>query len=184
MVEETKKDPVWTALNEVFDEYRDRQIRILRYERQIAGLKTEAAKLQAKVVALARICEHEIVPSSFLGQFLTETAAAGITDGVRAVLQANGKWMTPTEIRTDLLRLGYDLSGYTNVMASIHTVLSRLRSSGEVRKGIRKPKRVPVYRWAAAVANDEKDASVVLVKETSIIDALKSSLTKDKEKSD
>jgi hypothetical protein len=41
--------------------------------------------------------------------------------------------MTPADVRDRLLAIGVDLSGYTNPLSAIHTVLKRLRQAGELR---------------------------------------------------
>ena len=41
--------------------------------------------------------------------------------------------MTPLDVRERLLSIGVDLSGYSNDLAVIHTVLKRLNEAGELR---------------------------------------------------
>ena len=164
-IHEPTKDPVREALDQLFKDYRDRQIRITRTESMMSQLKAEAAKLQSKIVALARVCDQEIEPDSLLGRFLAETAASGLTNGIRAVLQANREWTTPTAIRDDLLRLGYDLSDYKNVMASIHTVLGRLVEAKEVERILKKGKEITSYRWKSAPSGEDSELAKQLKKD-------------------
>jgi hypothetical protein len=63
---------------------------------------------------------------------LTPTVPLSITDAVRLAIRA-GVPMTPPEVRDRLLSIGVDLSGYTNELAVIHTVLKRLNEAGEIR---------------------------------------------------
>ena len=63
---------------------------------------------------------------------LTPTVPLSITDAIRLAIRA-GVPMTPTEVRDRLLAIGVDLSGYTNELAVIHTVLKRLNEAGEIR---------------------------------------------------
>ena len=140
-------DPIKPVLDDLFSQYLAVEAQKNAERLKLLELDTQGAKLQSKIVALARACDEEIAPDSRLGMFLVETAAAGITDGVRSVLKANDGWMSPSDIRTGLRRLGYDLDGYTNVLASIHTVLGRLRENKEIDRGVKKPNRSPVYRW-------------------------------------
>jgi hypothetical protein len=57
----------------------------------------------------------------------------GLTDVIREALKANDEVpMSPTQIRDKLLQVGYDLSGYKNVQAAIHTTLTRLVKMGEI----------------------------------------------------
>ena len=111
-----------------------------------AEIDTEIAKLTPKIVSLSTVCE-DIDPQSELGQFLLETTATGLTDGVRAVLRGNGDWMAAIDIRNSLLRLGYNLSGYANAGAAIHTVLKRLTESQEVMRGIQPKTKKTVFKW-------------------------------------
>jgi hypothetical protein len=68
-------------------------------------------------------------------QKLAETVAGppGFTDSVRNVLRnVPSQALTAKKVR-DLLRgAGFDLSSYTNPLASIHTILKRLAERGEV----------------------------------------------------
>ena len=63
---------------------------------------------------------------------LTPTVPLSITDAVRLAIRA-GVPLTPPEVRDRLLSIGVDLSGYTNELAVIHTVLKRLNEAGEIR---------------------------------------------------
>lgn len=69
----------------------------------------------------------------------------GLTDAVRKVLQANGKFMTPVGVRTGLRTLGFDIGRYKNPLASIHTVLKRLKDAGEVEPGLIEDN--TAYKW-------------------------------------
>jgi hypothetical protein len=63
---------------------------------------------------------------------LTPTVPLGLTDACRLVLRS-GLPMTPVAVRDRLLAIGVDLSGYSNELSAIHTVLKRLNESGELR---------------------------------------------------
>jgi hypothetical protein len=151
-------DPVKDALTSLYRRYRAIEEQKDMHRAKLEELETESAKLQPKIVALAMALDDEIRPDSDLGLFLAETAAAGLTDGVRTVLRATDVCRTPTEIRDGLLRLGYDLSGYSNVLASIHTILGRLRESGEVKKVVsnRKGAKETGYIWKTDPKETEK----------------------------
>jgi hypothetical protein len=144
-------DPVKSALAALFDRHRLMVREKVYHELRAAEMESEAAKLLPKIVALANALDEPVDPNSELGTFLTELAASGLTDGVRTVLRATDTCKTPMEIRDGLLRLGYDLSGYSNVLASIHTILGRLRDSGEVKKVVstRRGGKETGYIWKA-----------------------------------
>src|SRR5215217_4571484 len=130
-------DPVKAALLSLFEKHQELENTKAFCRSMLQDLESEDAKLQPKIVALASALDEEIDPESPLAHYLTEIAAAGLTEGVRAVLRANETCLTPTEIRDGLLRLGYDLKGYTNVLASVHTILGRLIESDEIEKKVR-----------------------------------------------
>ena len=64
---------------------------------------------------------------------LTPKVAWGLTEACRAVLRNASNAMTPVEVRNRLAAIGFDLSHYSNELASIHTVLKRLNQSGQLR---------------------------------------------------
>jgi len=63
---------------------------------------------------------------------LTPTVSWGLTDACRTVLRNAGAPMTAAAVRDRLEAIGYDLSGYSNALAAIHTTLKRLRDAGEL----------------------------------------------------
>lgn len=61
------------------------------------------------------------------------TVPWGLTDACRLVLRNAAVPLMPTEVRDRLRSIGFDVSRYSNELASIHTVLKRLREAGELR---------------------------------------------------
>lgn len=58
--------------------------------------------------------------------------SSGMTETIREVMtRTPGKLWSPTEMRDYLLKVGFDLAGQTNPLASIHTVLKRIAASGD-----------------------------------------------------
>jgi hypothetical protein len=86
-------------------------------------------------------------------QKLAEMVAGppGFTDSVRNVLRnVPSQALTAKKVR-DLLRgAGFDLSSYTNPLASIHTILKRLAERGEVE--VSESSGEVRYRWSKAIA--------------------------------
>jgi hypothetical protein len=76
---------------------------------------------------------------------LAPTVPFGLTDGCRLVYRNAGIPLSPTEVRGRLRAIGFDLSGYSNEMAAIHTVLRRLNDAGELRAMATPGKQV--YSW-------------------------------------
>ena len=93
---------------------------------------------------LAQLAQTIGTLSRLLG--LSPTVPMSITDAVRLAMRA-GVPMTPVEVRERLQSIGVDLSGYSNDLAVIHTVLKRLNQSGELRL-IPRPKGKHAYLWA------------------------------------
>lgn len=73
--------------------------------------------------ATDKICKNFGMVSSLVGLELA--------DACRKVLQENDRYMSPREIRDMLEVNDYDLSQYSNPLASIHGVLKRLVESGQ-----------------------------------------------------
>ncbi len=119
-----------------------------RHYRKTVTLYTHALrKLLDKRDELNRKIEHTAELIAANANFLPEGERAaqvqklaemvagppGFTDSVRNVLRnAPSQALTAKMVR-DLLRgAGFDLSSYTNPLASIHTILKRLAERGEV----------------------------------------------------
>jgi len=59
---------------------------------------------------------------------------SGLTDAIRRVLRAAGKrGLTPVQTREALTYSGFDLTGYSNPLSAIHTILKRLVTSSEAK---------------------------------------------------
>jgi hypothetical protein len=70
----------------------------------------------------------------------------GITDAIRTVLfRKYPGWMTPMQVRDGLILLKLRLPE-TNPMASVHTILKRLKRRGEIEGAIRQGE--VAYRWS------------------------------------
>lgn len=64
--------------------------------------------------------------------FLEETSLdIGFTDAIRGVFSP-GVGMSPVQVRNRLRAGGFDLKGYKNPLATIHTILKRLVKAGEL----------------------------------------------------
>jgi hypothetical protein len=77
---------------------------------------------------------------------LAPTVPLSITDAIRLATRS-GVPMTPMDVRERLLSIGVDLSGYSNDLAVIHTVLKRLNEAGELRV-IARASGKNAYLWA------------------------------------
>lgn len=108
----------------VFDERRQRDLRL--------------AQLQTAINALVALDTDE--PVIFTG---------GLANACRAALKNAGRPLTPIQIRDAVIALGYDASGHTNLLASIHSVVKRLYEAGDVKQLTTKEnqKETTVYLW-------------------------------------
>jgi len=108
---------------------------------------------------LAQLAQTIGTLSRLLG--LTPTVPLGLTDACRLALRGAGLPLTPLEVRDRLLSIGVDLSGYSNDLSAIHTVLKRLNEAGDI-KFVTKTPGKPAYIWnhplRASVAATRKDA--------------------------
>jgi hypothetical protein len=70
----------------------------------------------------------------------------GLTEAIRIVVRSHmGKRMTPVEIRSGLLNIGFDLSKYRNPLATIHITLRRLSDNHEIKMGANESNGKAVY---------------------------------------
>jgi len=87
---------------------------------------------QLKRIILAGEPLSQPESAQVLSGLASEWESFGITDACREVLRTSGKFMSPLAVRAGLEAKGFDLTKQTNAMASIHTVLKRLKGKGEV----------------------------------------------------
>jgi hypothetical protein len=59
----------------------------------------------------------------------------GLTEAIRWVFrQPQIMPLTPTQVRNELARMGYDLEKYAHVMPPIHNTLKRMKEAGEIKE--------------------------------------------------
>jgi hypothetical protein len=93
------------------------------YSQQI--LEKKIADLRQAIFGLANLVGEEFIEEDELG----------LTDRVRlAFKSAAGTPMGAIEVKRRLEQMGYDLSRYGNVLASIHTVINRLVQQREIKQ--------------------------------------------------
>jgi hypothetical protein len=100
-------------------------------ERRIARLKQALLGL----APLAQESSRESSKDAFgidIAAITAEIDAMSITDATRQILQASTKRLAPVEIKQQLINMGKDLSTQKNIMASIHSLLKRLRENDEI----------------------------------------------------
>jgi hypothetical protein len=116
----------------------------LQYKGQLVGYTADLISLEAKLAELdiqrdelRKQIEHTKYMiahlSALAGEgFELDVSALGFTDACRVVLRdAYPARLTAIDVRDALGKRGFDLSSYTNPLASIHTILKRLADAGE-----------------------------------------------------
>ncbi len=143
------------------DRFKRYRITILLCSQRLRKLVANREKLNLEI---ERISELVIANANFLPEEeraeqlrqLDDLVAdpPGFTDSVRKVLRAN-RWSAATAIavRDMLAKAGFNLSAYTNPLASIHTILKRLAERGEVTASTNDGQ--ISYRWKADAPRKE-----------------------------
>jgi hypothetical protein len=109
-----------------------------RIDRQLAGVEVGIRSI------LALHNDDEVIP--YLERLYEIVRPEGFTDVIRKALRSTGEHLTANDVKDMLPNLGFTLDGYSNPLASIHTILKRLQKSGEVVLGIKEGR--AAYKWA------------------------------------
>ena len=140
------KDNYKIALQAARDELAD-------LEREKAKIEKRISELQQGIVGLSALADDEVGPQSMMDVLTGVGVETGLTDAVRMITSSFGFPMTPKQVRDALLHLGYDLSGYSNILASLHTIMKRLAANGELNKVLDdQGKEIGAYAWNPTVA--------------------------------
>jgi hypothetical protein len=105
--------------------------------------------LRQTVAALSRMLDEEFV----------EEDAMGLTDAIRTIFRdkaAGNGTLIPTEVRDYLVTIGYDITKYGNVMASVHSVINRLLQKGEIVIAGSRADNKTCYKWVSKLAGPPK----------------------------
>jgi hypothetical protein len=117
----------------------------LDFDQSLKAAKAELVVLQEELgecLATQEQLEKRIVAvrvmigglSNALNQTFDEADELGLTDAVRQAFKTNSTPLEPTALRTRLQQLGFNTKKYGNFMASLHTIISRLAQSGEIKQ--------------------------------------------------
>jgi hypothetical protein len=94
----------------------------LRRNRDV--LDAQITKLEQIEAALKGVAEPRRIATNL----------ASITEVVRTAIQGARHPLTPTELRDEVLAMGFDIRKYSQFLASLHVILKRLVKNGEVRE--------------------------------------------------
>ena len=104
-------------------------------QRELKSKAAERSEIQGRLAVLQREIEGLRTMRMGVDAYLREEAtdsddALGITDAIRKVLAFNA--LRPTEVREALQESGFEIDGYKQPMAVIHTTLKRLKDQEDV----------------------------------------------------
>ncbi len=104
---------------------------------ELAAASAERDELEIKlrdkdirIITLRKAISHVLTLMGL--SWGTDLSELGITDAIRHVTTATYGRMTANQVRDELEKKGFKLSGYDNPMASIYKVLTRLADGGEL----------------------------------------------------
>ena len=134
--------PDETAIK-MYESARDRLLELLRQETEI----TEQISHWGPIVEqLARLTGETLDSdiASRINELKAEAGGAGatgagqemgLTEAIRWVFrQPHILPLTPTQVRDEMAKMGYDLEKYKHVMPPIHNTLKRMKEAGEIRE--------------------------------------------------
>jgi hypothetical protein len=107
-----------------------------KLESELSSKQTRMAQVKESIISLSRLSTAQSSgwsPNPMLTRLMEESAEGGLTDAVCRVLQASYSGLTPTAVRNGLVKIGYDITLHSNIMATVHTCLKRLERSDKVR---------------------------------------------------
>ena len=123
----------------IYESARDRLLELLRQE---AEVKEQISHWGPIVEQLAKLAGEMLEPEIAsrireLKQESERTAGQemGLSEAIRWVFrQPLMLPLTPTQVRNELAKMGYDLEKYAHVMPPIHNTLKRMKEAGEIRE--------------------------------------------------
>ncbi len=123
----------------MYESARDRLKELLRQE---AEIKDQISHWGPVVEQLARLSGETIDPE-LLNRVNLSTSGAGQAAGQEMGLTEAIRWvfrqpllvpLTPTQVRNQLVEIGFELGKYKHVMPPIHNTLKRMKEAGEIRE--------------------------------------------------
>lgn len=133
------------ALHQTVTQFFNLKVKRDVLKKQEMELDREAFALLPKMHALAELCD--LRPDSAVGRMMRDIAKSGLTQAVINILEGTGEWMSPIQIRDQMIRFKVDLTRYKNPLSSIHTILTRLVDDGKVEPGRDEKTQRTVFRW-------------------------------------
>jgi hypothetical protein len=124
---------------QMYESAKDRFLVLLRQEKETkeqishwAPIVEQLAKLAGEALEpeiASRIKELKREKEGSIGEEM------GLTEAIRWVFrQPHMLPLTPTQVRDELAKMGYDLKKYAFVMPPIHNTLKRMKEAGEIKE--------------------------------------------------
>jgi hypothetical protein len=135
----------WTdALNIAKEQLETLRLRLDALDAEREEAVSQIVQMEQLVKSLTSLTSEN--PLEKINATLVENAnELSLADACREVLVKNTRYMTPIEIRDTLAASGFDLSTYSNPLASIHGVLKRIAESGSAEK--HEKGGTTLYKW-------------------------------------
>lgn len=141
-----ENDYIKKALVESVRQWLALRARVDDLKAQEAELEREAFLLLPKIHSLFELC-GDLSPTSAIGKFMKTIKGSGLTTSVINILKGTGEWMSPIQIRDQMIRFRIDLTKSKNPVSSIHTILGRLVESGKVEQDKEAKTGKAIFRW-------------------------------------
>jgi hypothetical protein len=147
----SEKQSYKESLNDAVEELQDTLAERANVEEQLDGLNRRIDSLQEAIRGLSPLCGldyRQAFPDLYLDNVTGGVGnEIGLTDAIRLVLRSQPHYSrSATDVRDALKYVPFKTDKYTNVLASIHTVLKRLHKNEEVKTEEKDGK--TCYKWA------------------------------------
>lgn len=139
-------DYIKKALQQTVAQFYSLKVKRDILRKQEMELDRQAFALLPKMHALSELCD-DLRPDSVVGRMMRDIAKSGLTQAVINILEGTGEWMSPLQIRDQMIRFKVDLTRYKNPVSSIHTILARLVDDGRVEPGKDPKTQRAIFRW-------------------------------------
>ena len=143
-------DYIKKALFQTVKQWLELRAKIDTLRKQESEIDREAFALLPKIHSLFELC-GDLSPSSPLGKLMKTIKGGGLTVSVVNILRGTGEWMSPVQIRDQMIRFRIDLTKSKNPVSGIHTILGRLVDAGDVEQGKDPKSGKAVFRWKPPV---------------------------------
>jgi hypothetical protein len=100
------------------------QVELVKLTEERERIERRMNKLQNDIVHLAALCRVEVEDP---------IKQLGLTDAVRYIFSREARPLDKPEV-VAILEQSYDVSGYKNLLANVHTIVRRLIKSGEIKR--------------------------------------------------